>query len=40
MDRVSGTARRRRGNIQRSGTPWAKISFEMLTISQERSRKP
>jgi hypothetical protein len=40
MERVSGRDKSRRGNIQRSGTPWEKISLEMVTISQERSRKP
>jgi hypothetical protein len=40
MPRFSGMEVSRRGMSQRSGAPWEKISLEIVTISQERSRKP
>ncbi len=40
MEKVSGSDRRSRGNIQRSGAPWEKISREMAIISHETSRNP
>jgi len=40
IPRFSGREARRRGTIQRRAAPWEKSSLEMVTISQDMSRKP